>query len=140
MEVAVINTNTTASPYVPPDFFMARVVNPVLRFIGAPTLTVRGRRSGLPITTPLAPFDYEGARYLVGGGGETYWVRNLWAAGQGELRMRGTHQDFRAVELQGDQRDRVVAAYRDFMGRRSQQYFAKLPSPADHPVFRVEPF
>ena len=140
MEVAVINTNTTASPYVPPDFFMARVVNPVLRFIGAPTLTVRGRRSGLPITTPLAPFDYEGARYLVGGGGETYWVRNLRAAGQGQLRMRGTHQDFRAVELQGDERNRVVAAYRDFMGRRVQQSFAKLPSPADHPVFRVEPF
>jgi deazaflavin-dependent oxidoreductase (nitroreductase family) len=140
MEVDMINTNTTASPYVPPDFFMARVVNPVLRFIGAPTLTVRGRRSGLPVTTPLAPFDYQGGRYLVGGGGETHWVRNLRAAGQGQLRMRGTHQDFHAVELQGDERDRVVAAYRDFMGRRVQQYFAKLPSLADHPVFRVEPF
>jgi hypothetical protein len=89
MEVDMINSNTTASPYVPPDFFMARVVNPVLRFIGAPTLTVRGRRSGLPITTPLAPFDYEGARYLVGGGGETHWVRNLRAAGQGQLGCAG---------------------------------------------------
>jgi deazaflavin-dependent oxidoreductase (nitroreductase family) len=82
---------TTPPRYVPPDFFMAHVVNPVLRFFGAPTLTVRGRRSGLPLTTPLAPFDYEGARYLVGGGGETHWVRNLRAAGQGQLRMRGAH-------------------------------------------------
>jgi deazaflavin-dependent oxidoreductase (nitroreductase family) len=119
---------------------IARVVNPVLRFIGAPTLTVRGRRSGLPITTPLAPFDYEGTPYLVGGGGETHWVRNLRAARQGQLRMRGTHLDFRAVELHGDERDRVVAAYRDFTGRRSEQYFAALPRLSDHPVFRVEPF
>jgi len=139
MEVDMINTNTTSSPYVPPDFFMAHVVNPVLRFIGSPTLTVRGRQSGMPITTPLAPFDYEGARYLVGGGGDTHWVRNLRAAGQGQLRMRGTHEEFRAVELQGDQRDRIVAAYRVLMGRRSHQYFAKLPLLADHPVFRVEP-
>jgi deazaflavin-dependent oxidoreductase (nitroreductase family) len=125
--------------YVHPGFFMAHVVNPILKFVGAPTLTVRGRRSGLPITTPLAPFDYEGARYLVGGGGETQWVRNLRAAGKGQLRMGGTHQDFRAVELQGTESDRIVAAYRDHMGRRSQSYFAALPDLPDHPVFRVEP-
>jgi deazaflavin-dependent oxidoreductase (nitroreductase family) len=129
---------TTPPTYVHPGFFMAHVMNPILKAVGAPTLTVRGRRSGLPITTPLAPFDYQGARYLVGGGGDTHWVRNLRAAGQGELRMRGTHQDFRAVELQGAQRDRIVTAYRDFMGRRSQRYFAALPASADHPVFRVE--
>lgn len=136
----MINTNTTSSPYVPPDFFMARVVNPVLRFIGAPTLTVRGRRSGLPITTPLAPFDYKVLGISLAAEARRTGSATCGAAGQGQLRMRGTHQDFRAVELQGDERDRVVAAYRDFMGRRSQQYFAKLPSPADHPVFRVEPF
>jgi deazaflavin-dependent oxidoreductase (nitroreductase family) len=125
--------------YVHPGFFMAHVVNPIVKFVGAPTLTVRGRRSGLPITTPLAPFDYEGARYLVGGGGETHWVRNLRAAGQGQLRMGGTHQDFRAVELHGTERDRIVAAYRAFMGRRAQSYFVALPNLADHPVFRIEP-
>jgi deazaflavin-dependent oxidoreductase (nitroreductase family) len=118
---------------------MAHVVNPIVKAIGAPTLTVRGRRSGLPITTPLNPFDYEGARYLVGGGGDAHWVRNLRAAGEGQLRMGGKHQDFRVVEIQGVGRDRIVIAYREFMGRRSRTYFAALPNPADHPVFRVEP-
>lgn len=129
---------TEAPRYVQPGFFMAHVVNPVVRVLGAPTLTVRGRRSGLPIATPLNPFDFEGARYLVGGGGNAHWVRNLRAAGQGQLRMGGKHQDFRAVEIQGAERDRIVTAYREFMGRRSQTYFAALPKPADHPVFRVE--
>ena len=130
----------SASPrYVRPGFFMAHVVNPMLKVLGAPTLTVRGRRSGLPIATPLNPFDFEGARYLVGGGGDTHWARNLRAAGEGQLRMARKRQDFRAVEVQGAERDRIVAAYRAFMGRRSQSYFDALPSPADHPVFRVQP-
>ena len=125
--------------YVHPGFFMAHVVNPIVKVIGAPTLTVRGRRSGLPIRTPLNPFDFEGARYLVGGGGNAHWVRNLRAAGAGQLRMGGKHHDFRAVEMKGAERDRIVTAYRGFMGRRSRAYFQALPAPADHPVFRVEP-
>ena len=128
-----------APRYVRPGFFMAHVVNPIVKIIGAPTLTVRGRQSGLPITTPLNPFEYQGAQYLVGGGGETHWVRNLRAAGKGQLRMGQKHQDFRSVEIQGAERDRIVTAYRDFMGRRSQSYFEALPNLADHPVFRVEP-
>jgi deazaflavin-dependent oxidoreductase (nitroreductase family) len=132
-------TKSPAPRYVHPGFFMAHVVNPIVKVIGAPTLTVRGRRSGMRITTPLNPFDFEGARYLVGGGGDAHWVRNLRAAGEGQLRMGGKHQDFRAVEIQGAERDRIVTAYREFMGRRSQTYFQALPNPADHPVFRVEP-
>jgi deazaflavin-dependent oxidoreductase (nitroreductase family) len=107
-----VDMSSASAPtgYVHPTFVMAYIVNPVLKFIGSPTLTVRGRRSGLPITTPLAPFDFDGARYLVGGGGETQWVRNLRAAGEGQLRMGGKHQDIRTVEIQGPERsdrDRV---------------------------------
>lgn len=133
--------SSTPAPttYVHPTFVMAHVVNPVLKFIGSPTLAVQGRRSGLLITTPLAPFDFEGARYLVSGGGETHWVRNLRASGQGELRTRGTRQHFRAVEIEGVARDRVVAAYRDHMGSRFESYFRALPDLTKHPVFRVEP-
>jgi hypothetical protein len=53
--------------------------------------------------------------------------------------MGRKHQEFLAVEIQGAERDRIVTAYRDFMGRRSQSYFEALPNLADHPVFRVEP-
>jgi deazaflavin-dependent oxidoreductase (nitroreductase family) len=136
-----VDMSGTSAPsgYVHPTFAMAHIVNPVLKLIGSPTLTVRGRRSGLPITIPLAPFDFDSALYLVGGGGETQWVRNLRSAGEGQLRMGGKHQDFRSVEIQGPDRDRIVNAYRKSMGRRFESYFRALPNPADHPVFRVEP-
>jgi deazaflavin-dependent oxidoreductase (nitroreductase family) len=129
-----------AHKYIHPGFFMTHVVNPFIKFTGAmPTLTVRGRRSGRPITTPLIPFDYEGARYLVAGGGETQWVRNLRAAGQGHLKIRGRDEDFRAVELQGAERDRIVAAFREHMGSWAKNDFQALPNFEEHPAFRVEP-
>ena len=130
---------TRPRPYVPSRFFMSRVVNPITRWLGGPTLTVRGRRTGRPVRTPVPTLEVGGARYLVSGGGETHWVRNLRAAGQGELRNGRTRELFRAVEVGGDEHDRVVAAYREHMGWRAREFFAALPDPADHPVFRVEP-
>ena len=126
-------------PYVPSGFFMSRVVNPITLWLGGPTLIVRGRRTGRPVRTPVPTLEVGGARYLVSGGGETHWVRNLRAAGQGQLRRGQRHEPFRAVEVGGDEHDRVVAAYREHMGWRARDFFAALPDPADHPVFRVEP-
>ena len=126
-------------PYVPSGFVMRHVVNPITVWLGGPTLVVRGRRSGRSISTPVPPFSFEGDRYLVAGGGETHWVRNLRAAGGGELRRGRKHEPFRAQEISAEERDRVVAAYRTKMGRRASAYFAALPDLADHPVFRIEP-
>lgn len=132
-------TESRARPYVPSRFFMSRVVNPITVWLGGPTLTVRGRRTGRPVRTPVPTLEVGGARYLVSGGGETHWVRNLRAAGWGELRRGRTREPFRAVEVGDDERDRVVTAYRERMGWRAREFFAALPDPADHPVFRVEP-
>jgi hypothetical protein len=92
-----------------------------------------------PDQHPVPPFEYQGVRYLVSGGGATDWVRNLRAAGQGELRRGRGRETFRAVEVLGEEHDRVVAAYRERMGWRSRTFFAALPDPADHPVLRIEP-
>ena len=130
---------TTPRPYVPPRLFMSAVVNPIMVWLGGPTLTVRGRCTGRPITTPVPTIEYQGARYLVSGGGQTHWVRNLRAAGQGELRRRRTREPFTAVEVGGQEHDKVVAAYREHMGWRAREFFTALPDPADHPAFRIEP-
>ncbi len=132
-------TDPKQHPYVPSGFVMTHVVNPITVRLAGPTLTVRGRRSGRPITTPVPPLAYEGARYLDSGGGETHWVRNLRAAGQGELRRGRIREAFRAIEVHGDEHDRVIAAYRERMGWRARNFFVALPDPADHPVFRIEP-
>ena len=130
---------TTPRPYVPPRLFMSAVVNPIMVWLGGPTLTVRGRCTGRLITTPVPTIEYQGARYLVSGGGQTHWVRNLRAAGRGELRRRRTREPFTAVEVGGQEHDKVVAAYREHMGWRAREFFTALPDPADHPAFRIEP-
>lgn len=63
-------------------------------------LTVRGRKSGKPITTPIAIVVHEGKRYLLSPFGVVNWVRNLRAAG-GEItitRSRRTEK-IHAIEL-----------------------------------------
>ncbi len=132
---------TARRPYIRPGFLMTHIANPVMRRIGlVPTLTVRGRKSGELRTVPLGrPLEVDGLRYLVSGRGDTQWVRNLRAAGRGEFRMHGRSEAFRAVELAGPERDRIVGTYRERLGRSVRRYFEEIPDPADHPVFRMDP-
>src|SRR5690242_13135955 len=44
-------------------------------------LTVPGRKSGLPRTTPVTLIERDGRRYVQSPFGEVDWVRNLRAAG-----------------------------------------------------------
>ena len=117
---------------------MRRVVNSVIVLLGGPTVVVRGRRSGRLIRTPVPPFPFEGQRYLVSGYGQTQWARNLRAAGQGTLHRGRSREAFQATELVGLDRDRIIAAYRERLGRRVAGMFEALPDAADHPVFRLE--
>ena len=48
-------------------------------------LTVRGRKSGLPRTTPLTIVEISGRRWLMAPYGEVNWVRNLLAAGRATI-------------------------------------------------------
>jgi hypothetical protein len=47
-------------------------------------------------------------------------------------------ESFRAVEVLGDERDRVIATYRATYGKLFEKAFDKLPNAADHPTFRLE--
>lgn len=51
-------------------------------------LTVPGRRTGQPHTTPVSPLAVDGHRYVVAGLPQSDWARNARAAGRGEL-VRG---------------------------------------------------
>ncbi len=45
-------------------------------------LTVPGRKTGRPLTTPVTLVESDGQRWLVGPYGEVGWVRNVRAAGR----------------------------------------------------------
>lgn len=64
-------------------------------------LTVRGRKSGKPITTPLVIFIQDQKCYLIATYGVVNWVRNLRAAKGEMILTRQRHSEkFRAIELE----------------------------------------
>lgn len=73
-------------------------------------ITVRGRKSGLPRTTPVALVDIDGKRWVIGTFGETNWVQNLRAAGQATLTMGSRREDVTSIELTLEER---AAFFRD---------------------------
>jgi deazaflavin-dependent oxidoreductase (nitroreductase family) len=62
-------------------------------------LTVRGRKSGLPRTTPVTLCEFGDRRGLISPFGEVHWVRNLRAAGQATISVGRRSETVAAVEL-----------------------------------------
>jgi deazaflavin-dependent oxidoreductase (nitroreductase family) len=76
-------------------------------------ITVRGRTSGLPRTTPVAIIELSGRRWVWCPWGEVHWVRNLRAAGQATISVRGQKEEVRAAELDPAER---IEFFRDVLG------------------------
>ncbi|TMD01082.1 MAG: nitroreductase family deazaflavin-dependent oxidoreductase [Chloroflexi bacterium] len=66
-------------------------------------LTVRGRKSGVLRTTPVAVIAVDGRRWVQCPFGEVNWVRNLRAVGEGTLTTGRRAEAIRATELSRDE-------------------------------------
>jgi deazaflavin-dependent oxidoreductase (nitroreductase family) len=65
-----------------------------------PVLTVPGRKSGKPRSTPLSVLEHEGQRYLLEGFPGADWARNVRAAGgRATLATGRRSEEVRLVEL-----------------------------------------
>jgi deazaflavin-dependent oxidoreductase (nitroreductase family) len=78
---------------------------------GSRVLAVRGRASGEWRTVPVNLLTFDGERYLVAPRGVTQWVRNIRAAGGGELRVGRRVEEFRIDELADDEKPPVLREY-----------------------------
>jgi deazaflavin-dependent oxidoreductase (nitroreductase family) len=76
-------------------------------------ITIRGRKSGLHRTTPVAIIDVSGRRWVWAPWGEVHWVRNLRTAGRATITVRGRQEEVRATELNPTER---LAFFRDSLG------------------------
>jgi deazaflavin-dependent oxidoreductase (nitroreductase family) len=81
-------------------------------------LTVRGRKSGLPRTTPVALCENMGRRGLISPFGETDWARNLRAAGRATISAGGRKEEVTAVELGLSEAGEFI---RDVLAPRARQ-------------------
>ena len=61
-------------------------------------LTVKGRRSGRMLTTPVSVMEVDGERWLVCPYGERQWVKNARAAGEVRLARGRRSEAFRVEE------------------------------------------
>src|SRR5262245_27586803 len=74
-------------------------------------LTVRGRKSGAPRSTPVTPMTVDGERYVVGGFPGADWVRNVRAAGEVTLRRGRGRERVRMVELSPEEAKPLLRAF-----------------------------
>ena len=138
-----------------PGWFTRRLLNPAvvaltragLPLAGSRVLRVRGRKSGEWRETPVNPLAYEGQTYLIAPRGEAQWVRNLRAAGGGELHTGRRRETFRAVEVPEEDRPAIMRAYLKRWAWEVGAFFGGVrhDSPDDavreearrHPIFRI---
>jgi deazaflavin-dependent oxidoreductase (nitroreductase family) len=90
---------------------VARLTKAGLSVKGSRVLYVRGRSSGEWRTNPVNPLRFEGGSYLVAPRGQTQWVRNLRAAGGGELHLGRRVETFTATELADADKPALLRAY-----------------------------
>ncbi len=143
--------------YLAPGQAASRIFNPLVIWLtrrglsvwGSRVLRVRGRTSGAWRTTPVNVLTYGPERYLVAPRGETQWVRNLRAAGTGELLVGSRVESFAADELRDDEKPAILRAYLkrwkfevgaffDGVDADSSDDELKRVAPG-HPVFRIRP-
>src|SRR5262249_23221475 len=101
---------------MPPRWVL--LTNPISRFLlaaGVPLgvnglITVRGRRSGRPRTTPVSIIRVGGGRWVWAPWGDVQWVRNLRAARRATITFRRQSEEVSATELDAAER---VAYFRD---------------------------
>jgi deazaflavin-dependent oxidoreductase (nitroreductase family) len=117
-------------------------------------LTVRGRKSGLPRTTPVALVEADGRRWIQAPFGDVNWVRNLRASGEATVAAGRRTESVTAVELTADE---AVAFYAEVLTPTFRRFPAPvrwslgsllglrdiLQDPAkaarEHPVFELKP-
>ena len=144
-----------AEHYQRPGWFMTHVFNPAVAALtrlgvsvyGSRVLEVKGRKSGEWRSTPVNLLKYEGADYLVSPRGQTQWVKNLRAGGEGRLRVGRRTQPFTAIELADEEKPALLRAYLkkwkfevgvffDGVGPDSSDDDVRRIAP-DHPAFRI---
>ncbi len=151
------NEAVNAGPrYLQPSWFTRNVFNKLVQFLtraglsvrGSRELRVRGRTSGEVRKVPVNLLHHDDARYLVAPRGRTQWVRNLEAAGTGELRVGRRIEEFRGVPVaDADKVDILrdylhhwkmeVGVFFDGVGPDSSDAELAAIAPG-YPVFRVE--
>jgi deazaflavin-dependent oxidoreductase (nitroreductase family) len=109
-------------------------------------LTVRGRKTGQPYSTPVTLVEKDGGRWLVAPYGEVGWVRNARVAEQVTLTRGKRFENVRIQELSAEDAAPVLKKYlaqvpvvRPFFDVTPKSNLRDFAAEASrHPVFRIQ--
>lgn len=104
------------------DRLVSRLIGVGVPFGPNALLTVRGRKTGEPRTTPVAIVAVDHRRWIQGAFGEVNWVRNLRASGEGTLTTGKRQEAVHTTELT---KQEAAAFFADVLG----PYLRRLPPP-----------
>jgi len=104
------------------EFHPPRYLKPMNKFMmavqkfGIPTgpamvLTVAGRKTGKPRSTPMTPFEHDGGLYVVAGYPGADWASNARAAGAGTLSRGRSSRRVKIVEIDAAQSRPVLRTF-----------------------------
>ena len=93
---------------------LLRMGVPISRHEAPVVLTVAGRKTGKPRSTPVTPIDVDGERYVVNGYPGADWVHNVRAADEATL-TKGRHSErVRMVEVPPEDARPVLRVFPEF--------------------------
>ncbi len=90
---------------------LLRMGVPISRHEAPVVLTVPGRKTGKPRSTPVTPMHVDGKRYVVNGYPGADWVHNVRAADGATLTQGRRSELVRMVELPPDEARPVLRAF-----------------------------
>src|SRR5258708_13276694 len=124
--------------------FMRSMLALGISFNGSALITVPGRKTGQPHSTPITMVEFEGQRYVQSPFGSVNWVRNLRAAGKATLSWGRRHETVIVTELTPEQAAPVIRSMLPRAPKGIRDYFdvtpestpdAIIPAPPNHPAF-----
>jgi len=113
---------------------------------GTTLITVPGRKTGRPQSTPITMVEFNGQRYVQSPFGSVNWVRNLRAAGKATLSWGRRRETVIATELTPEQAAPVIKSILPHAPKVIRDYFDVTPESSleefirdapNHPVFAV---
>jgi deazaflavin-dependent oxidoreductase (nitroreductase family) len=132
--------------FITGNLFMRGMLALGISLNGSALITVPGRKTGRPHSTPITMVEFQGQRYVQSPFGSVNWVRNLRAAGTATLSWGRRHETVAATELTPEQAAPVIKSMLPRAPKVIRDYFDVTPESSleeiirdapNHPMFAV---
>src|SRR4030088_1765537 len=125
--------------FVAGNAFMRSMLALGISLNGSTLITVPGRKTGRPHSTPITMVEFQGQRYVQSPFGSVNWVRNLRAAGKDTLSWGRRRETIVVTELTPEQRAAVIRSILPRAPMVIRYYFDVTPESSVEDIIQDAP-